>query len=112
MAGTLQTLILTPPPSKTLPSWHRNSYFRANGFCRFSRFVTFNPGRSISIPTRASRPSDQDSGSSKGLNWAKSLLKIAGDNFLPLGNLLSPFKFQLGAFIESAFKFFLGKSAS
>ncbi|XP_006436613.2 probable sodium/metabolite cotransporter BASS4, chloroplastic [Citrus clementina] len=84
MAVTLQTLILTPRPSKMLSSWHRNSHFRASGSLRFSPFVTFSPGRSISRPIRACRPSDQDFASSKGLNWAKPLLKIAADNFLPL----------------------------
>ncbi|KAH9769010.1 putative sodium/metabolite cotransporter BASS4 [Citrus sinensis] len=67
-----------------LSSWHRNSHFRASGSLRFSPFVTFSPGRSISRPIRACRPSDQDFASSKGLNWAKPLLKIAADNFLPL----------------------------
>ncbi|KDO47069.1 hypothetical protein CISIN_1g023071mg [Citrus sinensis] len=84
MVVTLQTLILTPRPSKMLSSWHRNSHFRASGSLRFSPFVTFSPGRSISRPIRACRPSDQDFASSKGLNWAKPLLKIAADNFLPL----------------------------
>lgn len=108
MAVTLQTLILTPRPSKMLSSWHRNSHFRASGSLRFSPFVTFSPGRSISRPIRACRPSDQDFASSKGLNWAKPLLKIAADNFLPLGNLLSPFNW--GAFIEPLLSYFWAKA--
>ncbi|KAJ4720604.1 putative Bile acid:sodium symporter [Melia azedarach] len=84
MAGTLQTLIFTPQPSKTLSFLYQHPHFLANGSLLLSRSVTFNHGRLISRPIRACQPPDQVSGSSQGLNWIKPLLKFASDNFLPL----------------------------
>lgn len=94
MAGTLQTLILTPPPTKTLPFRHRNPHFSANYTLLDSPSITFNRNRSISRPIRAVERSDQRdgdgdkaarvSGSTSGLSWTKPLFNFAADNFLPL----------------------------
>ncbi|TXG49333.1 hypothetical protein EZV62_025208 [Acer yangbiense] len=84
MAGTLQTLVVTPHPAKKSSFSHRNPHFAANSSFLLSRSVAHNPRRLISRPIRACQPSEQVSGPSKGLNWTKPLLKIAADNFLPL----------------------------
>ncbi|KAK2634252.1 hypothetical protein Ddye_029044 [Dipteronia dyeriana] len=84
MAGTLQTLIVTPRPAKKSSFPHRNPHFSANSSVLLSRSVAHNPSRLISRPIRACQPSEQVSGPSKGFNWTKPLLKIAADNFLPL----------------------------
>ncbi|KAK0591508.1 hypothetical protein LWI29_003032 [Acer saccharum] len=84
MAGTLQTLVVTPHPAKKSSFRHRNLHFAANSSFLLSRSVAHNPRRLISRPIRACQPSEQVSGPSKGLNWTKPLLKIAANNFLPL----------------------------
>ncbi|XP_044462291.1 probable sodium/metabolite cotransporter BASS4, chloroplastic [Mangifera indica] len=83
MAGTLQTLILAPQPTKTPSFHHRSLHFPSNRSV-LSRSTSFNHGHSISRSIRASHPSDQVSGSSNIFNWTKPLSKFVANNFLPL----------------------------
>lgn len=98
MAGVIQTLILSPPSSKTL-SFHHHRYPNFRPICNpyYTRSSTsFNPSRSISISTRiraCDRPDQVDgsgsgaakfSSSSKGLALAKPLSNFVDKNFLPL----------------------------
>ncbi|KAH7547753.1 hypothetical protein JRO89_XS14G0010600 [Xanthoceras sorbifolium] len=84
MAGTLQTLVVTPQPAKMSSLCHRTPHFSAKASLLLCRSVSHSRSRLIPRPVRACQPSEQVSGPSKGLNWAKPLLKIAADNFLPL----------------------------
>ncbi|XWS65700.1 hypothetical protein CRYUN_Cryun05aG0136000 [Craigia yunnanensis] len=80
MAGTIQSLILTPPCNVTTPFLRRKTY------PLFSRSLRINPSRSISALIRCCKPSDETHGSglATGLNWTKPLRNFAADNFLPL----------------------------
>ncbi|ONI21665.1 hypothetical protein PRUPE_2G079400 [Prunus persica] len=91
MAGTIHALILTPRPAKLLPFAHRIPHFPSkHAAFRFN----FQLSRSISKPVKACQQSDQidgdgkkahnDSGSVKGLSWAKPLSHFVANNFLPL----------------------------
>lgn len=103
MAGTLQTLIFAPQPTKT-PSFHHRSLHFASNRSVLSRSTSFNHGHSISRSIRASHPSDQVSGSSNIFNWTKPLSKFVANNFLPLGNLTEHCKMYLKiASVGSAF---------
>ncbi|XVE99063.1 hypothetical protein REPUB_Repub03eG0164700 [Reevesia pubescens] len=80
MAGTIQTLILTPSSTVTTPFPRRKT-------CPlFGRPLRINPSRSISALIRCCKPSDETprSGLASGLNWTKPLLNFAANNFLPL----------------------------
>ncbi|KAF3431787.1 hypothetical protein FNV43_RR26523 [Rhamnella rubrinervis] len=94
MAGTIHTLILTPPPAKTLPFRFPDSRFRpVQAFYR-SGSSNSHCSRSISRPIRACESSNQKEGNEeKGgqvlglterLAWSKPLLNFASNNFLPL----------------------------
>ncbi|CAB4299273.1 unnamed protein product [Prunus armeniaca] len=91
MAGTIHALILTPRPAKSLPFALRIPHFPSkHAAFRFN----FQLSRSISRPVKACQQSDQidgdgkkahkDSGSVKGLSWAKPLSNFVANNFLPL----------------------------
>ncbi|CAN6562183.1 unnamed protein product [Malus baccata var. baccata] len=91
MAGTIQALILTPPPAQTLPFAHRLPHFPSkHAAFRFNHRLS----RSISNPVKACQHPDQKdgngnkahrhSGSVKSLNWAKPLSNFVANNFLPL----------------------------
>ncbi|KAK4593352.1 hypothetical protein RGQ29_017462 [Quercus rubra] len=92
MAGTLQTLILTPPTTKTPSLRHRSRHFPSNRALFHIPSITFNRDRSFRRPITAldrSRDGNGDkvdrvSGSASGLSWAKPLLNFASKNFLPL----------------------------
>ncbi|KAM5550662.1 putative sodium/metabolite cotransporter BASS4, chloroplastic [Rosa sericea] len=91
MAGIIQTLVLTPPPTKILSFSHRFSRSPSN-HAAFRFNFRFSP--SNSRPVRACHHSDQvdgngnkadkPSGSLKGLDWAKPLSNFVANNFLPL----------------------------
>ncbi|XP_024185458.2 probable sodium/metabolite cotransporter BASS4, chloroplastic isoform X2 [Rosa chinensis] len=91
MAGIIQTLVLTPPPTKILSFSHRFSRSPSN---RAAFRFNFRFSRSNSTPVRACHHSDQvdgngnkadkHSGSLKGLDWAKPLSNFVANNFLPL----------------------------
>lgn len=97
MAGTLQTLILTPPSTQTLSFRHRRPYFPSNHALFYNPSITFNHDRSFPRPIRALERSGQSdgngdkvdrvSGSESGLSWTKPLLNFASNNFLPLALL-------------------------
>ncbi|XP_012437372.1 probable sodium/metabolite cotransporter BASS4, chloroplastic [Gossypium raimondii] len=81
MAGTIQSLILTPPSIVTSPFPCRKTC------CLFSRSLRINPPRrSISTLIISRKPSDEIHGSdlANGLNWTKPLMNFASNNFLPL----------------------------
>ncbi|XP_040940210.1 probable sodium/metabolite cotransporter BASS4, chloroplastic isoform X2 [Gossypium hirsutum] len=81
MAGTIQSLILTPPSIVTSPFPCRKTC------CLFSRSLRINPPRrSISTLIISCKPSDEIHGSdlANGLNWTKTLMNFASNNFLPL----------------------------
>ncbi|XP_048428619.1 probable sodium/metabolite cotransporter BASS4, chloroplastic isoform X3 [Pyrus x bretschneideri] len=91
MAGTIQALILTPPPAQTLPFAHRLPHFPSkHAAFRFNHRLS----RCISNPVKACQHPDQKdgngnkahrhSGSVKSLNWAKPLSNFVANNFLPL----------------------------
>ncbi|KAK4593369.1 hypothetical protein RGQ29_017467 [Quercus rubra] len=94
MAGTLQTLILTSPTTKTPSLRHRSQHFPSNRALFHIPSITFNRDRSFRRPITALDRSDQRdgngdkvdrvSGSASGLSWAKPLLNFASKNFLPL----------------------------
>ncbi|XP_071721718.1 probable sodium/metabolite cotransporter BASS4, chloroplastic [Rutidosis leptorrhynchoides] len=91
MAGTIQSLFLAPSP----PLLHFKTSSFSHRLRRFSTTILLPNALSIaasrscrSTVVRASQRSDQadDSNESKAssLVWAKPLLKVASDNFLPL----------------------------
>ncbi|XP_062173401.1 probable sodium/metabolite cotransporter BASS4, chloroplastic [Alnus glutinosa] len=94
MAGTLQTLILTPPSPQTLSFRLGTPRFPPNHGFFHSTSITFNHNRSIYRPIRALERSDERdgngdklnrvSGSASGLKWAKPLLNFVANNFLPV----------------------------
>ncbi|XP_059462010.1 probable sodium/metabolite cotransporter BASS4, chloroplastic [Corylus avellana] len=94
MAGTLQTLILTPLSTQTQSFRLGSPRFPPNHTFFYSTSINFNHNRSIYRPITALERSDQRdgngdkvnqvSGSASGLNWAKPLLNFVANNFLPV----------------------------
>ncbi|XP_024029510.1 probable sodium/metabolite cotransporter BASS4, chloroplastic isoform X2 [Morus notabilis] len=97
MAGTIQTLILTPSPTKSLLFRHRNLHFPAKHAILRCHFISSRRSRLTWRSIRACESSnqiesdgenlDRESGSVEGLLWARPLLNFASDNFLPLALL-------------------------
>lgn len=91
MAGTLQTLILSPATSATVRLRPRNARFSSHGDRLSVRPVNIGPHRSISPPIRASGASPGQVG---GNDYAPKIpgkvkagnpfSKFVADNFLPL----------------------------
>lgn len=91
MAGIIQSLVLSPPPTKILPFSHR--ILRSPSNHTAFRF-NFHLSRSNSTPFKAGHHSDQidgngnkadkHSGSLKDSNWVKPLSNFVANNFLPL----------------------------
>ncbi|GMN64621.1 hypothetical protein TIFTF001_033692 [Ficus carica] len=97
MAGTIQTLILTPSPTKSLLFSHRNLHFPAKYAISRPRSISPYRRRSSWSLIRARDSSNQiegngenlgqESDSAEGLPWARPLLNFASSNFLPLALL-------------------------
>ncbi|KAK9901824.1 hypothetical protein M0R45_001940 [Rubus argutus] len=92
MAGIIQTLVLTPPPTKILPFSHRilrspsnHAAFRLNFHVSRSNLTPFACHDSDQIDGNGNK-ADKHSGSLKGSNWAKPLSNFVANNFLPLGD--------------------------
>ncbi|KAK9912011.1 hypothetical protein M0R45_035885 [Rubus argutus] len=90
MAGIIQTLVLTPPPTKILPFSHRilrspsnHAAFRLNFHVSRSNLTPFACHDSDQIDGNGNK-ADKHSGSLKGSNWAKPLSNFVANNFLPL----------------------------
>ncbi|KAJ6349892.1 hypothetical protein OIU78_006142 [Salix suchowensis] len=89
MAGTIQTMILTPRSTQTPSFRHQHLNFTATRTTAYStRSVLFTRSRSISFPLRirANQGPGQidDNGSGGAKTLGKSLLNFADNNFLPL----------------------------
>ncbi|KAF5446293.1 hypothetical protein F2P56_031929 [Juglans regia] len=94
MAGTLQTLFLIPPSTRTLSLPRGTPRFPSNHALFCCPSIAFKRNRSICRPVSAlERPDQGDgngdkvdpvSGSSSGLGLVKPLLDFATNNFLPL----------------------------
>ncbi|KAL5568591.1 hypothetical protein UlMin_025166 [Ulmus minor] len=94
MAGTMQTLLLTPSPTitKSSPFSYRYRSFPAKQAIFIGGSVASHSRRSIWRPIRAGESSDEIEGSERkgfaeGLHWTKPFLNFGAKNFLPLALL-------------------------